>query len=112
MEPQLDFRRQFGWDIFDNTIYEETEAGGVDVIQLRSRRGYLLYHELVTAPKYCGEWLVDENKWHRVKHPYHKQICTNRSRDFKIIIRWYCRCTKRLFLCFEFYATRVLDADT
>ena len=29
MEPQLDFRRQFGWDMFDNTIYEETEAGGL-----------------------------------------------------------------------------------
>ena len=45
----------------ENKIDEYTEAGGVDVIRLISRRGALGDHELVTAPKYCGKWLVDEN---------------------------------------------------
>ena len=70
MDPWLDFWRQLGWDIVDNTIDEETEAGGggVDQRQLVARRGTLRYHELVTSQKYCGKWLVDKNKWHRDKH--------------------------------------------
>ena len=81
VEPQLDFWRQLEWDMVDNTLDEETEAGGVDGIQPKSRRGALGDHELVTAPKCCGKWLVDENKWRRVKQPYQKQICNNRSSD-------------------------------
>ena len=50
-----------------NTPDEETKAGGVDLMWLRASRGDLGYHELVTAPTYCGKWLVDENKWRRVK---------------------------------------------
>ena len=50
----------------ENTVDEETEAGGVDGIRLRARRGALKDHELVIAPKYCGKWIVDENKWRRV----------------------------------------------
>ena len=30
VEPQLDFRRQLGWEMVDNTLDEETEAGGID----------------------------------------------------------------------------------
>ena len=42
----------------ENKIDEYTEAGGVDVIRLISRRGALGDHELVTAPKYCGNGLL------------------------------------------------------
>ena len=95
------------------TLDEEAEAGGGgDGRRLRPRRGVLGDHELVIAPKYCGRWLVDENKWWRAKQPYQKQICTERSGDCKKITRRYCRCTKGLFLCAECYATHVLDADT
>ena len=58
----------------ENTLDEETEAWGVDVRQLRARRGALRYHKLVTAPKYCGKWLVGENKSRRGKLSYLKQI--------------------------------------
>ena len=34
---------------------------GVDRILMRARRGTLGYHELVTAPKYCVKWIVDNN---------------------------------------------------
>ena len=67
VEPQLDFRRQLGWYMVDNTLDEDTEAGGFDWRLMKSRRGTLGDHELVTAPKYCVKWLVDENKWRRVK---------------------------------------------
>ena len=60
VEPQLDFWSQLGWEMDENTLDEETEAGGAGGRQLR--RGTLGDHELVTAPKYCGKWLVDENK--------------------------------------------------
>ena len=53
----------------EETLYEETEAGGVYGRRLRSRRRTLGDNELVTAPKYCGKWLVDDNKSRRVKQP-------------------------------------------
>ena len=95
-----------------NTLDEETEAGGVEGRQLKAMRGALGDRELVTAPKYCLKWLVDENKWWRVNQPYHNQIFNNQSGDCKKITRRYCRCAKGLFLCSECYATHVLDADT
>ena len=73
VEPQSDFRRQLGWEMVENTLDEETEAGGVDGRRLRARKGALGDHELVAAPTYCGKWLVDENKWRRVKQPNQKQ---------------------------------------
>ena len=69
MDPQFYFWRHLGWEMVDNTLDEETEAGGVDVRRLVARIGTLGDHELVTDPKYCGKWLVDENKWWRVKQP-------------------------------------------
>ena len=96
----------------ENTLDEETEAGGVDGRRMRARRGALGDHELVIAPKYCGKWFVDDNKWRRFKQPYQKHICNNRSGDCKQITRRYCRFNKGLFLCAECYATHVLDADT
>ena len=86
--------------------------GGVDGRRLRASRVTLGDHEIVTAPEYCGKWLVDENKWRRVKQPYQKQICNNRIGDLKTFISRYCRCNKELFLCSEFYGTHFLDADT
>ena len=112
MDPWLDFWRQLVWDMVENTLDEETEAGGVCGRRLRARRGDLVDHELVIAPTYCGKWLVDENKWRRVKHPYQKQICTNRSGDCKKTTRRYCRCTKGLFIFAECYTTLVIDNDT
>ena len=56
----------------EKKLYEEIESKGVDKRQLRVRRGVLVDHELVSAPKYCGKWLVDENKWQRVKQTYQK----------------------------------------
>ena len=38
-------------------------------------------HEPVIDPKYCGKWLVYDNKWWRVKQLYQKQILKNRSGD-------------------------------
>ena len=37
--------------------------GGVYGRWMRARRGTLGDHDIVTASKYCGKWLVDENKW-------------------------------------------------
>ena len=73
----------------ENTLDEETEAGGVHRRRLRARRGNLGDHELVTAPKYCGKRLVDENKWRRVKQSYQKQVCNNRNGDCKKFTRRY-----------------------
>ena len=72
MELQLGFRRQLGWEVVENTLDGEAEARGVDGIRLRARRGDLGDYELVTARKYCGKGLVDENKWWRFKQPYQK----------------------------------------
>ena len=112
VDPQLDFRHQLGWEMVDKRLDEETESGGFDRRRKIARRGNLGDHELMTAPKYCGKWLDDENKWRRVKHTYQKQICNNRSGDWNVFTRRYYRCTKGLFLCAEFYATRVFDSDT
>ena len=112
MEPQLDFWCQLVWEMVENTLDEDTDAGGVDGIWMRSRRGSLGDHELVTAPKYCGKLLVDENKWQRVKQPYQKQKCNNRGGNCKIITRRYCGCNEVLLLCAECYVTNVLDAET
>ena len=68
-----------GWEKID----EYTEARGVGGRWMRARRGDLGYHELMTAPKYCGKWLVHENKWWRVKQPYQKKIFNKRSSDWK-----------------------------
>ena len=81
MEPHLDFQRQLGWDMVDNTLDKETESKGVERKQPRARRETLGDHELVTNPKYCGYWLADENKWRRVNQNYQNQICSNRSGD-------------------------------
>ena len=86
--------------------------GGGDGIRLRARRGTLVDHDIVTAPKYCGKWLVDENKLRRVKQPYQNQICNNRSVDCKKNTRRYCRCNKGLFICAECFATHILNSDT
>ena len=53
MEPQLDFWRYMVLKMVENKVDEETESGGVDRRHLISRRGTLVYHELMTAPKYC-----------------------------------------------------------
>ena len=50
MGPQLDFRRQFGWEMVENTVVYRR--------RLRARRGTLGDHELMTAPKYCGNGLL------------------------------------------------------
>ena len=112
MEPQLDFWRQLGWDMFDKTLYGKIEAGGVDGRRMGATREALRYHELVTAPKYCGKWIVDYNKWGSVKHTNQKQFCNNRSGDFKMFSSRYFRCTNGLFLCAECYAPHVTNADT
>ena len=57
VETQLDFRRQFGWEMFYNTLDEDEEARDVEVRRLRARTGGLGDHELVAAPKYCGNGL-------------------------------------------------------
>ena len=44
VEPQLDFWRQLGWDMVENTLDEETEAGGVDGRRLVARKGILGDH--------------------------------------------------------------------
>ena len=51
----------------DNTLDEDTEAGGVEGRRPRERRGALGDHELLKYPTYCGKWLIDENKRQRVK---------------------------------------------
>ena len=53
----------------ENTLDEETETLGVYGIQLRASRGGLEDNQLVTAAKYCGKWLVDNNKLQRIKQP-------------------------------------------
>ena len=69
-DPQLDFWHQLGWKMVDKKIGEDTDDGGVDGIKLIGRRGTLGDHAILTASKYCGKWLVDENKWRRSKQPY------------------------------------------
>ena len=112
MDPQLDFWRQLGFEMVEITLDEEKEAGGFDRRRLREKKGALGDNELVTAPKYCGTLLVDENRWRRVKQPYHKQICNNRSGHYIIFTKKYCKNNTGIFLCAECYATHVLDADT
>ena len=46
---------------------------------MRARRGTLGYHELVTDPKYFVKWLVDDNKWRSVKHPYKRSYEATRA---------------------------------
>ena len=60
VDPQLDSRHQLGWDVVENALDEEEEASRVE-------EGALGDHELVAAPKYCGKWLADDNKWRRDK---------------------------------------------
>ena len=79
MEPQLNFWRQLVWEMAEKKIDEETEAGGVDSRRMRSRMGTLGDHELVTAPKYCGKWLVDENTWRRVNHTYRSRYTATKA---------------------------------
>ena len=67
VEPQLDFWRQFGWKMVENTLDAEEEVSGVEGIRPRARRGTSGDHELVTATKYCGKFLAEDNKWWRVK---------------------------------------------
>ena len=81
VDPHLDFWCQLGWEMVENTLEDEIDSGGIDRRRLLSRSGTLGDHELVTAPKYCGKWIVDENKWQRVNQTYQKQICNNRSGD-------------------------------
>ena len=69
----------------DNTLDEDTESGRVDGIQTKARRETLGDHDFLTDPKNCGKWLVDENKWRRVKQTYQKQICNNQSGDFTFL---------------------------
>ena len=38
----------------ENTVDEDTEAGGVNVRLMRARRGTMGDHDLVTAPTYFG----------------------------------------------------------
>ena len=111
-EPRLDFWHQLGWYMVENVLDEETEAVGVNRRRPRARRRALGDHELVTAQKYCGKCLVDENQWRRVKRPYQKQICNNQSGDCNFFTMRRFRRTNGFLLCAEFYATPVLDADT
>ena len=74
---ELNFWRHLGWEMVENTLGEETEAGGLNGRRLRSMRGTLGDYELLKAPKYCEKWLVGENKWRRVKQPHQKQIFNN-----------------------------------
>ena len=67
--------------MIENTLDKETYVGRVYGRCLRARRGALVDHELMTAPKYFGKWLVGANKWRGVNQPYQKQICKNRSGD-------------------------------
>ena len=112
MEPQLGFWSQLVWEMVENTLDEEIEAGGVYERIMRARRGGLRDHDLVTSTKYCEKWLVEENKWQGVNRPYKKQICNNQSDDFNVFIRRSCRITEVIFLCSECYSTHVIDADT
>ena len=96
----------------ENTLDDETGVRGFGVKLLRESRGTLGDHELVTAPKYCGKWLVDDNKWQRVKQTYQKQICNNQSRYCNHFTRRHCRYNNVIFLFDECYETNVIDADT
>ena len=54
LDPQLDFWSQLVWLMVDNTLDEDTEDVGVDGRWMRAKRGALGDHDLVKAPKYCG----------------------------------------------------------
>ena len=112
MDPRLDFWHQLIWEMVENTIYEDTEAGGVYGRLLRARRGTMGDYEIVTAPKYGVKWIVDENKCWRVNQPYKNQICKIISDDCKKITRRHLRCTKGLLRCAECYVTHGIDVYT
>ena len=59
MEPLLCFWSQLGWDMVENTLDEDTEAGGGWWKIYEIKEGALGDYEFVIAPKYCGKWLVD-----------------------------------------------------
>ena len=77
-----------------------------------SNEGGLGRPQACDSSKILWKWLVDENKWQRVKKPYHKNICNNISGYCKNVIRSYCKCTEGIFLCSECYTTHVIDGDT
>ena len=62
------------YGIWLRTRFMKRQRLGVYVRRTRSRGRALGDHEIVTAPKYFGKWLVDENKWRRAKQPHQKQI--------------------------------------
>ena len=48
---ELDFWHHFGWEMFENTLDEETESVGDFGRRMRARRVALGDNEFVTAPK-------------------------------------------------------------
>ena len=79
MEPQLDFRRQLGWEMVENTLDEETKYGGVDGRQLRARRGTLEYHELVTDPKMVESGLLARINGGGPRNPTRSRYTTTKT---------------------------------
>ena len=58
VEPQLYFWYPLRWKMVDNTLDEETEAGGFDERCLIACRSTLGYHKLVKAQKCSGNGLL------------------------------------------------------
>ena len=84
-----------GWE---HTLWRDRSWGGFGR-RLRSRKGALGDHELVTAPKYCVKLLVDDNKWEEVQAALPKADMQQLKRKMHFFTKRYCRCTKRLLLC-------------
>ena len=110
VEPQLNFLHQLRWEMVENILYEQTESGGVDGRRLRSRRGVLGDYEPVTDPKYCENGLLMRINGGGSLSPTRSRYATTEAAITKKSS--YCICNKVIFLCAEFYATNVLDADT
>ena len=89
VEPQFGFWCQLGWTMVENTLYEQERDSKDYGIRIREKRGSSGDHELMTAPKYCVKWLVEENKWRRVKQTHQKKLCANSTSDCKNITRRY-----------------------
>ena len=87
-------------------------AGSMEYSFKKGGGGGLMGHDILRLPKYHGKWLAEENKWWRVKQIYQKHCCTNPISGYKNLTSNYCKCTKGLFLCYEFYVTHVLDSDS
>ena len=91
VKSKLNFLCQLVWEMFYNTLDEDTEAGRGWWTTDESKEGDLGRPWACDSSKILWKCLVDENKRRRVRHPYQMQTCNNRISNWKLFTRRYFR---------------------